>query len=275
MKTAWMSKPRRRSRIDAAACGRGGRPHAWFSAGKTRRLEESKCERRARAGRHARNLKGKRPAGCQTEDTQRRGASRQRETARQSAVRAGVDDSGRDRGGHLLAGRLAVNGAPLVEPKNATLVGFSIGCIVALAVACFVTRDSVGQSAKEARRLIDALSWAAVLPQMLGMLGLAFADSGVGKAVAHVATAYVNLDYRFVAVAVYCVGMALFTMVMGNGFAAFPVMTGGIGDSRQCIPRQSRRDGGHRDVLGVLRHADDADGGELQHGARGAAGIAG
>ena len=73
------------------------------------------------------------------------------------------------------------------------------------------------------------LSWAAVLPQLLGMLGLVFSDAGVGKAVAHVTTAYVNLDYRLVAVAVYCVGMALFTMVMGNGFAAFPVMTGGVG----------------------------------------------
>ena len=129
----------------------------------------------------------------------------------------------------LAAPRLVFGGTPLVDPKNATLVGFGIGCVVALAVACYVTRDTVGQSAKEARRLIDALSWAAVLPQMLGMLGLVFADAGVGKAVAHVATAYVNLDYRFVAVAVYCIGMALFTMVMGNGFAAFPVMTGGIG----------------------------------------------
>jgi len=129
----------------------------------------------------------------------------------------------------LAASRLVFGGTPLIDPKNATLVGFGIGCVVALAVACYVTRDSVGQSAKEARRLIDALSWAAVLPQMLGMLGLVFADAGVGKAVAHIATTYVNLDYRFVAVAMYCVGMALFTMVMGNGFAAFPVMTGGIG----------------------------------------------
>ncbi len=60
---------------------------------------------------------------------------------------------------------------------------------------------------------------------MLGMLGLVFSDAGVGKAVAHVTTAYISLDYRFIAVAVYCIGMALFTMVMGNGFAAFLVMT--------------------------------------------------
>jgi uncharacterized membrane protein len=129
----------------------------------------------------------------------------------------------------LGASYLVFGGKPLLDPKNVTLMGFGIGCIVALGVACVMTRDTVGQSMKETRRLVDALSWAAVLPQMLGMLGLVFSDAGVGKAVAHVTTAYVNLDYRLVAVAVYCVGMALFTMVMGNGFAAFPVMTGGVG----------------------------------------------
>jgi uncharacterized membrane protein len=129
----------------------------------------------------------------------------------------------------LGASYLVFGGKPLLDPKNVTLMGFGIGCIVALAVACVVTRDTVGQSMKETRRLVDALSWAAVLPQMLGMLGLVFSDAGVGKAVAHLTTAYVNMDYRLVAVIVYCVGMALFTMIMGNGFAAFPVMTGGVG----------------------------------------------
>jgi uncharacterized membrane protein len=126
----------------------------------------------------------------------------------------------------LAASHLIFGGTPLIEQKNVTLIGFGIGCVIALAVACVMTRDTVGQSMKEARRLVDALSWAA---QMLGMLGLVFSDAGVGKAVAHVTTAYINLDYRFVAVAVYCIGMAVFTMVMGNGFAAFPVMTGGVG----------------------------------------------
>ncbi|HLX03557.1 MAG TPA: DUF979 domain-containing protein, partial [Trinickia sp.] len=129
----------------------------------------------------------------------------------------------------LAASHLMFGGTPLVDPKNVTLIGFGFGCVIALAIACLMTRDTVGQSMKEARRLVDALSWAAVLPQMLGMLGLVFSDAGVGKAVAHVTTSYISLDYRFVAVAVYCIGMALFTMVMGNGFAAFPVMTGGVG----------------------------------------------
>lgn len=33
----------------------------------------------------------------------------------------------------------------------------------------------------------------------------------------------------FVAVAAYFIGMALFTVIMGNAFAAFAVITGGIG----------------------------------------------
>jgi uncharacterized membrane protein len=131
--------------------------------------------------------------------------------------------------GTLLSAHLVFGGRTLLDPKNVTLVSFGIGCIVALALACWFTRDSVGQSIRETRRLIDALSWAVVLPQLLGMLGLVFADAGVGKAVAHLSTTYIDLDSRFVAVAVYCIGMALFTVIMGNGFAAFPVMTGGIG----------------------------------------------
>jgi uncharacterized membrane protein len=131
--------------------------------------------------------------------------------------------------GTLASSKLAFGGIPLLDPKNVTLVSFGIGCIFALLLACWITRDTVSQSVRESRRLVDALSWAVVLPQLLGMLGLVFADAGVGKAVAHLTTTYINLDYRFAAVAMYCIGMALFTVIMGNGFAAFPVMTGGIG----------------------------------------------
>ncbi|SEQ41500.1 Uncharacterized membrane protein [Pseudomonas sp. NFACC02] len=117
----------------------------------------------------------------------------------------------------------------LLDPANSTFVSLGIGSLVALALACWLTRDTPVQAMRESRRLTDALGWALVLPQMLAMLGLVFNDAGVGKAVAHLATAYINLDFRLVAVTVYVLGMALFTVVMGNGFAAFPVMTGGIG----------------------------------------------
>lgn len=117
----------------------------------------------------------------------------------------------------------------LLDPKNVTLVSMGCGSIAALALACWLTRATPLQGVREARRLIDAMSWAVVLPHMLAVLGLLFSEAGVGRAVAHVATSYFPLDSRLLACAAFCVGMALFTVVMGNGFAAFPVIAGGIG----------------------------------------------
>ena len=131
--------------------------------------------------------------------------------------------------GTLAGAHLVFGSVPLLDLKNTTLVSLGLGCIVALALACWITHEGPVQGMRESRRLTDALGWALVLPQMLGMLGLVFTDAGVGKAVAHVTTSYINMDIRFFAVAVYVVGMALFTVIMGNGFAAFPVMVGGVG----------------------------------------------
>ena len=131
--------------------------------------------------------------------------------------------------GTLAAKSLVFGGTPLLDPKNTTLVALGVGCMVALVLACVLTRETPLQGLRESHRLTDSLGWALVLPQMLGMLGLLFSDAGVGKAVAHVTTSMINMDMRFLAVTVYVVGMALFTVVMGNGFAAFPVMTGGVG----------------------------------------------
>ena len=131
--------------------------------------------------------------------------------------------------GSVLLKHTEIGGVPLLDPKNTTFVSLGMGCIVALILACMLTRDTPLQALRESRRLTEALGWTMVLPQMLAMLGLLFNDAGVGTAVAHVTTAYINMDFRLVAVVVYVLGMALFTVIMGNGFAAFPVMTGGVG----------------------------------------------
>lgn len=121
------------------------------------------------------------------------------------------------------------DGLFLLDPKNLTLVSLGCGSLFAVATACWLTRSTPMQAMRESRRLIDHLGWAVVLPHMLAVLGLLFTEAGMGKAVAHVVTSYINMDIRLVAVAVYCIGMALFTIIMGNGFAAFPVMAGGVG----------------------------------------------
>lgn len=47
--------------------------------------------------------------------------------------------------------------------------------------------------------------------------------------------------------AAYTFGMAIFTMVMGNAFAAFPVMTAGIG-----LPLIVQRFGGDPAIMGAI-----------------------
>ena len=131
--------------------------------------------------------------------------------------------------GTVVLKHVQIGDVPLLDPKNTTFVSLGLGCLVALILACILTRDTPLQGLRESRRLTEALGWTMVLPQMLAMLGLLFNDAGVGTAVAHVTTAYINMDFRLIAVMVYVLGMALFTMIMGNGFAAFPVMTGGVG----------------------------------------------
>jgi uncharacterized membrane protein len=131
--------------------------------------------------------------------------------------------------GSTLLKDVKLNGMFILDPKNLTLASLGVSCVVGLVLACWITRSTPMQSMRESRRLIDAMGWAVVLPHVLAVLGLLFAEAGVGKAVAHLTTSYINMDFRLVAVVVYCVGMALFTIIMGNGFAAFPVMAGGVG----------------------------------------------
>jgi uncharacterized membrane protein len=136
---------------------------------------------------------------------------------------------------------------PYAEPGQATLVSLALGVIVALGAAMVWLRPSAAAPLQEARRLFDSVGWATVLPQMLAALGAIFASSGVGDAVGRLMTAAIPLDNRFAAVAAYTIGMALFTMVMGNAFAAFPVMTAAIG-----LPLIVHKFGGDPPVMGAI-----------------------
>ena len=131
--------------------------------------------------------------------------------------------------GATLLKDVSFGGVPLLEAKHITIVALGCASLVAVAAACWLTRSTPVQGMREWRRLTDSIGWAIVLPHMLAVLGLLFAEAGVGKAVAHLATTYIPMESKLVAVSVFCFGMALFTIIMGNGFAAFPVMAGGIG----------------------------------------------
>jgi uncharacterized membrane protein len=130
----------------------------------------------------------------------------------------------------LGAGRIVIGGRPLLAPESPTLVGLGVATIVALVVALALLRPKPPTVAlSEGRRLLESIGWAALLPQMLATLGLLFTKAGVGTQVGAIAQHLVPENSRLFAVIVYALGMAAFTIVMGNAFAAFPIMTAAIG----------------------------------------------
>ncbi|MGZ3377127.1 MAG: DUF979 domain-containing protein [Phenylobacterium sp.] len=130
--------------------------------------------------------------------------------------------------GVLLLKPVQIGGVALMDPKQATVISLALAVIVGLALALALLRQPWASPLQEGRRLADTIGWAAILPQFLAALGVVFALVGVGKAIGLLTTAYLPVDTRLAAVSVYCLGMAAFTMLMGNAFAAFPVLTGGI-----------------------------------------------
>jgi uncharacterized membrane protein len=129
----------------------------------------------------------------------------------------------------LAAPYLKWNGAPLLDPTQATLIALGLACLVALAIGLRITRAPFGEGLREGRRLLDTLGWAALLPMVLATLGSVFASTGVGDAIAAIVGATIPADNRFACVAAFALGMVVFTMIMGNAFAAFPVMMAGVG----------------------------------------------
>jgi uncharacterized membrane protein len=142
---------------------------------------------------------------------------------------------------------LHLNGVALVDPKQVTLISLGLATVVALIVGIVMLRPPPSAPIVEARRLMDAVSWAAVLPQMLAALGAMFALAGVGPIVAGILARWIPLDTTFAVVATYTIGMALFTSIMGNAFAAFPVMTAAIG-----LPLIVHRFGGNVVIMAAV-----------------------
>jgi uncharacterized membrane protein len=121
-----------------------------------------------------------------------------------------------------------VGSTTLIDPKDMTVIWLGIATVVALLIGIAMLRPRLATPMVEARRLWDSVGWAAVLPQILAALGAVFASAGIGKIVASVADKYLPLNTPLSAVVAYTVGMAVLTALMGNAFAAFPVMTAGI-----------------------------------------------
>ncbi|HEX8222710.1 MAG TPA: DUF979 domain-containing protein [Allosphingosinicella sp.] len=135
----------------------------------------------------------------------------------------------------------------LFEAKRETYVLLGLGVLTAVAVIFVWLRPPALAPLQEGRRLIDAIGWAAVLPQMLAALGVLFAAAGVGAVIGEMTRAVIPEGSVFLTVVVFALGMAVFTMIMGNAFAAFPVMAAAIG-----VPLLIQGYGGDPAVVGAI-----------------------
>ena len=135
----------------------------------------------------------------------------------------------------------------LIDPKSVTLVLLGVGAIIAL-ITCYAwLRPPALAPVDEGGRLADSIGWALVLPQMLAALGAIFAAAGVGTTIGAIAGAIIPHGNIFLAVVLFALGMVVFTMIMGNAFAAFPVMAAAIG-----VPILIHADGGNPAVIGAV-----------------------
>lgn len=135
----------------------------------------------------------------------------------------------------------------LFERNRETFVLLCLGVLLALALIFAWLRPPLLAPLQEGRRLIDAVGWAAVLPMMLASLGLVLKDTGVGQTIGALILAVIPEGAIFPAVAAFGLGMALFTILTGNAFAAFPVMATAIG-----VPLLIQGYGGDAAVIGAI-----------------------
>ena len=147
----------------------------------------------------------------------------------------------------LFGGYAVFGGMHLFAQYRMTLTGLALACVVSLIAALIVTRAKPGAGLVEGRRLLDTLGWAALLPLTLAALGGVFAATGVGDAIAQLVRMAIPVNSAIACIAAYGFGMVLFTVIMGNAFAAFPVLTAGIG-----LPLLIHLHGANPAILGSL-----------------------
>lgn len=111
--------------------------------------------------------------------------------------------------------------------NGAVMIG--IACLVALTIAILICRPKLNETRENTSRLLMQVGASCLLPQLLGALGTLFTEAGVGDVISGMISNVVPAGNIMIGVLLYCAGMVIFTMIMGNGFAAFSVITVGIG----------------------------------------------
>lgn len=109
------------------------------------------------------------------------------------------------------------------------LVGLGIGAIAALIIGLIITKSKASEAIEGGSNLLQQVGSSSLLPQILAALGALFNAAGVGDVIASGISRVIPEGNIVLGLIAYFAGMVIFTMIMGNAFAAFSVITVGVG----------------------------------------------
>ena len=110
------------------------------------------------------------------------------------------------------------------------LVGTGFGVFVAIILLMIWNKKNTPKVfLDDSERFLSIVGPLSLLPTLLAILGSVFTAAGVGNVIASLVSVIIPQGNVTVGIIVFALGMMLFTMIMGNAFAAITVMTVGIG----------------------------------------------
>lgn len=108
-------------------------------------------------------------------------------------------------------------------------VAIGIASLAAVISSFTILKAKPRHLLEDSNRMVQSVGSTSILPQLLAALGTVFTAAGVGDVISSGISNFIPEGNILIGVTAYCVGMAVFTMIMGNAFAAFSVITVGIG----------------------------------------------
>lgn len=127
----------------------------------------------------------------------------------------------------LLIAIIAMLIAQFTELSGTVAIGIS--STISLLMTFAITKAKPAEFLEDSNRMYQAMGSFTILPQLLASLGVLFTVAGVGDKISSIISGVIPQGNILIGVIAYCVGMALFTAIMGNAYAAFSVITVGVG----------------------------------------------
>lgn len=108
-------------------------------------------------------------------------------------------------------------------------IGLGVSSVVGLIIALLIIKPKLSFTLYDSDRLTQQVGTTGILPQFLAALGVLFTASGVGQVISKGISSFLPEGNHLIGAIAYILGMVLFTMLIGNAFAAFTVITASIG----------------------------------------------